>query len=249
MRRIVFSLGYPCGLISIIFLSGCVPYGYPSFSRTPSVTINAPPSDVHAFRVDIDNFSFVGLDPAAEQLTELRPAGDQVNSQFQASTSWGLLSFPFGAMFHHSKSLGLRLYRPGYETVDYKSWAMGGKAEWKPARDLAAQERALDDLLQGGTTLTDTMTPAQKNAYLYIASEYERFAAMSGPADQQARLAEKATKFRDLAKGEVKKKESTEQIAAAQSADSNKPAASTTATDVARSQPRPVQQTGASTNR
>jgi len=94
---------------------------------------------------------------------------------------------------HSSASVGLRLYRPGFELIEIKSWGRADKIDWKVAAGLEVQEGALDKLFP-----VDGHTSG-KEAFLFGASEYERLAANVLSDDDRARLDSKAKALREIA--------------------------------------------------
>ena len=144
-------------------LTGCViPYAYPKLDFTRALQLDAPPGDVHVFRVDVAQAKS-GI-PACygwEQLTEipLRDSG-RVPSQIKSSVPAGAYLF-MGALnydFGISSNLALRAYCPGFELVEVKSMELTNQLAWIPAPDLAAQVGALDALfpLRQGEKITFT---------------------------------------------------------------------------------------------
>jgi hypothetical protein len=129
-----------------------------------------------------------------EQLSELPvTGGKEVPAQFKASLSHGYF-FPLivvNAFTHTSHSLSLRLYRPGYELVEIKPWERIDRVVWRPAADVEAQVRSLEQLLAG--------TTEDRNVLLFGASEYERLARTTPSREQQRGLCRKARDLRELA--------------------------------------------------
>jgi len=121
-----------------------------------------------------------------------------VPSQLEVAPATGVYN-PFqlvGATEHERNlyTMTVRLYRPGYQTKELKSWDKARSPKWTPAPDLLAQEKAIDDLLavpsDQPTTGTwwdqrDQKVPslqpgsisnAQQNALMFASSEYQRLA-------------------------------------------------------------------------
>jgi hypothetical protein len=86
---------------------------------------------------------------------------------------------------HESKIV---LYRPGYDLVVIQPWERRKTIDWKPAVSIAAQERAVDDLISAAP-----FSPAQRRENLLVADEYARLARLSEDGD---RLRTKAATFR-----------------------------------------------------
>lgn len=205
MRRAVSVFG--CGLC-LCFLSGCVlPYcAYPTLDYTPQVTLDVAPSEVHAFRVDItkptaDLDVFVG--PVYESLSAIPVAHtNEVPAQVKPSVSYGFVVIGVAVNFltHHSQSVAVRLYRPGYELVEIHSWQRVSRVAWKPASDLKTKEEAVDHLMPLDALHQGSKSSANQAALLFGASEYERLAGSSPCEADQVRLAAKANALRQRAK-------------------------------------------------
>src|SRR4029077_15165283 len=144
-------LPLPVALAFLSCLSGClVPYAYPKISWTPSVSVRANPEEVRAFRVDVTGDVVDIGESDRYTLSPITPiSGDREPSQARISLEYGyyVVGIALNYPVHHGHSTLLRLYRPGYQLVEIKSWEFPGKIAWIPAPDLAAQEKAVDDLL------------------------------------------------------------------------------------------------------
>lgn len=195
-------------LLCLPFLGGCVlPYcAYPTLDYTPSVKLERTTDQVRAFRVDIDRPTadmsvFVG--PVYERLSEVPVTDtDDIPAQVRPSLSYGLvvLGIALNYLTHTSHSVALRIYRPGYELVEVKSWEAVNKVVWRLAPDLAGQQHALDALLPLGRLEPGSPSAAHREILLFGASEYERLASMAQSQDHQAGLRAKARQLRDRAK-------------------------------------------------
>jgi hypothetical protein len=194
-------------LPTLVFAGGCVfPYcAYPTLAYTPNLKLETPTREVHAFRVDItkptaDLSVFVG--PVYEALSEVPATNvDEIPAQIKPSLSYGLVVIGVALNFltHTSHSMALRLYRPGYELVEVKSWERVSRVAWKLAQDLEAQEKTLDALLPIRRLYPGSESDAHKEALLFGAVEYERLAATARSEDQRDRLAKKAGELRKRA--------------------------------------------------
>jgi hypothetical protein len=60
---------------------------------------------------------------------------------------------------HTHHTVLVRLYRPGWQTVEIKAWDQVGPIAWKEAADLPARERAVDDLLSTWGTDVQAQPP------------------------------------------------------------------------------------------
>jgi hypothetical protein len=119
----------------------------------------------------------------------------------------------------------VRLYRPGYQTVEVESWQKTGPVEWVTAPTPDEQERAIDDLvstwntsparLQVQLARTEMSPPRDPLVFRYLASgsasvehqrtlrfaagEYKRLAEGATDPDARTRLDEKARALLHLA--------------------------------------------------
>jgi hypothetical protein len=194
LRRLSFAvLLAPC-------LTGCMSYAYPTIAYTPDQPIENKDGGAHAFRVDIDKTERKPQ-PSSVQFTLMKIPLDRpglVPSQLEIAPASGTYN-PFGVIqgAEHERNLytmTIRLYRPGYETKELRAWDKARTPQWTPARDLLAQEKAVDDLL---AVPSDQPTPgtwwdrreekvpslqpgsvsnAQNNALTFASSEYQRLA-------------------------------------------------------------------------
>lgn len=204
MRRIALLTAR---LFCLPFLSGCIlPYcAYPKIDYTPAVSLDAKSSEVRAFRVDItkptaDLSVFVG--PVYERLSEIPVTNtDEVPTQVKPSVSYGfvVIGIALNYLTHTSRSLAVRLYRPGFELVEISSWERVHRVAWKASADLEAQEKTLDGLFRVGRLESGSTAERHKDALLFGAAEYDRLAGAASSPEQRERLVEKATKLRDLA--------------------------------------------------
>src|SRR6266436_5073668 len=149
-RRFVRLVLTVCPLL----LSGCIiPYTYPRLSCTPGLAFDAPVEVVHAFRVDFTNYtadigSFLPED-GVQQLSEISlDSAPNVPAQAKLSVDYGflLIGVALNYFIHTNHTVGLRIYRPGFELVEIHSWERGEQIAWKPATDIAAREETLHRL-------------------------------------------------------------------------------------------------------
>lgn len=199
MRQIaLFAAG-----ICLPFLAGCIPVAIPTVDYTPPVSLEARRDEVHAFRVDITNMKHDlpwGLE--FQELSEI-PAtnSDEVPAQVKPSITNGIVVVGIALNYFYGTShdMALRLYRPGYELIEIKSWQQKNRVVWKPAADAAAQEHAVDELVPASWVSNGSVSRAHANALLYGASEYERLAKDAGAEMDRNRLSAKANKLREIA--------------------------------------------------
>jgi hypothetical protein len=198
-------------LLLVPLLGGCVfPYcAYPTLSHTPDVALGPEATGVRAFRVDIrkagaDLSPFDG--PEFTSLAELPVTlTNEVPSQTKPSVSYGLvvIGVALNYITHTSHDLALRLYRPGYATIEVKSWDRVNQVAWSRVTSLTEQEKAVGDLFPHGQELAAGSVSAEhRQVLLFGAAEYERLAASAeaeGGDEGRQRLLEKARDLRDLA--------------------------------------------------
>jgi hypothetical protein len=215
-------------LLACPFSAGCVGgYVYPSPIYIPQTRLEKPAAaTVHAFRVEILDTSgtieFTDEDQyrfSEVPVTEKGVVPAQKSVRF-ARGWWALVG-----THQYSQSLQptirLRLYRPGYETVEFGPWARTSKLKWNLATTLAAREAAIDDLISTHGTnelykiapevwqnervdyaLAAPTTDIQRAALLFVAGEYDRLvpdAVERGDTRTKERLQEKARQLRALA--------------------------------------------------
>ena len=231
-RRLFFSsFGVMC-----VAVVGCmnVPFYIPEVNTIPPVNLGGASDDVHIFRVDVTERMTVepgaayaqGGPKAVEsyELTEV-PADTPGTTPRQVGITcrqgWrfvGVYKYNSECLSH---TIALRLYRPGFETIEVKCGHVPRDVEWTAAADLDAQEKALDDLL--GVELLEThdslpgflsvkrnleagtTSDGQRAALRFCAGEYERLARRAArSADDpttRGRLLAKASRLKSLAAG------------------------------------------------
>ncbi len=199
-------------------VGGCMPVFYHDLSRTPAVPAAAAGEaidEVHAFRVQASE-SHWGAEGASSAL--------QVRIQEVPFSTAGVLPRYWTCQFDYGwisllgceditmNGTALRLYRPGFATVEIPPGGPPPSVSGKRATDWKEQEQALDALVVPPTLLrarekyqatpADPLwinsTPAYTKALIFVADEYERIAALvpdSHTADRQ-RLAQKSQRFR-----------------------------------------------------
>jgi hypothetical protein len=213
-----------------LLMAGCIPigYAYPTVSYIPATPVSAPTDEVHAFRVDVaddDNSpEFAEDDEYVLQRLPLEKDG-RFDSQVKVSVDygwfWNWIAYVYDEYTHHT--LMVRLYRPGYHTIEIESWQKTGKVEWQPAKSLDEQEKAIDDLLSTWTRsrmstqhlynqvgpprdssvfrylAAGTASDEHLQALQFAASEYERLQKEVTDAAVRSRLESKAKALRKLA--------------------------------------------------
>lgn len=215
MRRFLWML-VPAFLASA---AGCIPlfYAYPSVSYVPGLSLGRAHDKVHVFRVDITDDSSDGDagKPGQYALRELplpnsgfiAPQGKlAIDSGFY----WNLIAISYTS--HTEHTMRLRLYREGYDLIEIHPW-QGASMLWHETADLAAQEKAVDQLLAPtehsvwphrddenglGQLEPGSYSQAHHNALVFAIHEYQRIAE-EADIDGHARCMAKAKKLRDLA--------------------------------------------------
>jgi hypothetical protein len=212
--------------------TGCLYYAYPTLSHTPELAVDNKDGSVQAFRVDIDRTERKPLAPITQYTLTSIPLDSRglIPSQLELAPATGVLN-PLGVVEggQHERSLYtmvVRLYKPGFRTLEVKAWEKSRELQWFPAPDLLAQEKAIDDLLAVPATpdqpsrgtwweLKDEKLPglglqpgsvssSQRKALEFGATEYQRLACTpiaSSPSMQIARerLQQKANWLRHYA--------------------------------------------------
>lgn len=231
-RNLVAHLGW---LLVPPLFAGCVPipYAYPTVSQVPAVQLGPERDEVHVFRVDIaDDQSCVEFadkqrDHYVLSQVLTSPAGEvpsQKRVALESGWYWNLIAVSY--QVHTHRTLCVRLYRPGFRTIELTPGDKPEKIAWHEAIELAAQEKAVDDLLstngtnawaqwKGGWGISQldggATSPAHKGALLFAAAEYERLAGKEQSLVEEfqglrERLTRKANWLRALA-GNHKKEE------------------------------------------
>jgi hypothetical protein len=215
-----------------LLMSGCIPigYAYPTVSYVGPTPVGAPRDEVRAFRVDVaddDNSpEFPEKDEYVLQALPIDRDG-QFDAQVKVAVDygwvWNWIALIYNEHTHHT--MLVRLYRPGYQTVEIESWQKSGKVKWVAAPTPADQERAIDDLLTTWNTApvvtkvnrskTQSEPPTDATVFRYLApgstsdqhlqalqffaQEYERLQRGATDKDVSARLGTKAKALRMLA--------------------------------------------------
>jgi hypothetical protein len=140
-------------------LAGCIPfvpvyYAYPTMAHVPAIPADAPPVEVRAFRVEVaDQHNCIDFSDSEEDrylLSEVSLSGaGKVPAQTLVAIDHGWIwnGLALSCDGHTRHTVMVRLYRPGWQTVEVPSWQRTGQVRWKPAADAAERERAVDDLL------------------------------------------------------------------------------------------------------
>lgn len=195
------------GIVFCCLASGClpIPYIYPKLSYIPPVSVSSTGDRVYVFRVQgtfkqeqyNENF-FISGQPAMVPHHKIRLLSTEdvqtISSQTCLTFEKGIVWWP---LFQSTEvhDLSLRLYRPGYKTVEFHGWTTPSKIIWEEVRGMTDQELALDRVWscppakweEENRDLPESWRyKASKNsrtALAFLASEYERLAW-----EQQRRL-------------------------------------------------------------
>lgn len=219
-----------CALLGLLY-AGCMPLGYviPSVSYVRPASVGAARDQVRAFRVDVtDDANSVEIPEHDSYVLTPLPLNDDgsFEPQMKVSTDYGLLlwglSVNMGTTRHHT--VRVRLYRPGYHTIELSSWRDGERLLWTPAETQKEQEQAIDDLvstwwtspmrfqvqyaMQGAGPPREPLvfrflapgstSEEHHEALCFAAGEYERLAQQATEPDMRSRLEEKAKSLRQL---------------------------------------------------
>jgi hypothetical protein len=144
-----------CGVCPL--LCGCFAIGwaYPTAAFVPAISLGTA-QDVRAFRIDVkdDRILHPEHSPGSEKLendyyviSEMTARiGERLYPQAKLAVDYGQVSSPsVGRETTHL--LLVRLYRPGYKTIEIQPWQLSVNPEWQAATTPAARERAIDDLV------------------------------------------------------------------------------------------------------
>ncbi|MGH7174350.1 MAG: hypothetical protein ACRELG_29130 [Gemmataceae bacterium] len=224
-------MGRLCGLLGLL-CAGCMPLGYafPTVSYVRPARVGAAREEVRAFRVDVadDDNCFETPEKDRYRLTPLPLHRDgSFDPQMKVAVDYGWLlncvALIYGSSTHHT--VLVRMYRPGYHTLELPSWRKAGRIEWTPAPTPQEQEQAIDDLVSTWKTAPARLqnayaaegfvpprdaiifrylapgstAPEHRSALRFAAGEYEQLLSEVGDAEQRARLEKKAKSLRNLA--------------------------------------------------
>jgi hypothetical protein len=188
---------------------------YPKLDYIPPSDVGSNSDDVKAYRVETRNNSilFFKLLNSHKTVSEIPISNNHTEAQFQGSWNAGFGWIGIvGDGWYWNHSLSVRLYRPGYDLVELTPWDLFSPIKWAPAKDLKAQEKAIEDLLSIQWQLNKIVIGPLKwlerlsdeneiRVFLFAASEYERIAKMTNDPEYSKELSMKA----DIIRGLVKK--------------------------------------------
>lgn len=224
------SAGRACGLL-VLLVTGCMPLGYafPTVSYVRPASVGAARAEVRAFRVDVVDDDF-NLRVPEKDCYVLKPLPLHIDGSFDpqvkvaADYGWLVNCFYsiYGATTHHT--VLVRLYRPGYHTIELESWRKNEPLNWTPAPTPLEREKAIDDLVSTWWTsparlqtqysvegfvppvepivfrylAPGSASPGHQEALDFAAGEYERLASQVANAELRSRLQEKAKALQQL---------------------------------------------------
>jgi len=220
-----------CGLLGLL-LAGCMPLGYafPTVSYVRPASVGAARDEVRAFRVDVaddDNcFDIPEKDRYRLKPLPLHRDGS-FDPQMKIAVDYGWLcncvALIYGSSTHHT--VLVRMYRPGYQTLELESWRKPGRMQWTPAPAPQDREQAIDDLVSTWNTApgrlqnkyaSEGFVPPRdsiifrylapgstshehRSALRFAAGEYDRLLSEVSDPALRARLEEKAKALQQLA--------------------------------------------------
>jgi hypothetical protein len=207
---------------SCMLASGCfvIPVSYPKWSFLPGFENSSELSGCRVFRMDSSVTHTENHGDFGEYtLTEVLPDSDggiPARTRFSLDKKYIVVGLVEG--FHlvgEAHRMLLRLYRPGYELVELESWQTIDQVQWRPAKDWASQEKAIDGLLNGPPPtyagerslwnyqdktfhhlpkLADSAAQAAR-PFFFAATEYERVATLAPTPEDSARLRDKSRRL------------------------------------------------------
>lgn len=221
-----------CGLLGLL-LAGCMPigYAYPTIGYVRPASVGPARAEVRAFRVDVVNDDNC-LDIPEKDRYRLTPLPLHRDGSFDPQVKvavdygwlWNCVALIYDSSTHHT--VLVRLYRPGYYTLELESWRKEGRMQWTPARTPQEREQAIDDLvstwktaparLQNKYAFEGFVPPREPIVFRYLAPgstsqehrsalhfaarEYEQLLSEDvGDPEMRSRVEEKARALRKLA--------------------------------------------------
>jgi hypothetical protein len=177
MPRLFFFLIFP-------FLPGCLAFGYPSTTYTP--TVASLPSDVHVFKSTFStggkSIIMTGGERVSWTIEEIPISDGQLDSLHHAYFAYFIGGFPVSYSEHQDWKL--MLYRPGFEIIEVPSRWFGrslvgptlDKLDWIPAKDIGSQLAILKTICPDN--LYSTASPEVRQI---VDQERERLGAHAAP--------------------------------------------------------------------
>lgn len=186
--------------VALAALAGClfVPVGYPTWTRTPAVQVNAPGEEIVAVVVErktiFTNWTPFGLPETHEEIVGLVNIDASRRLEAQNALTWdgGVAGFIFVApvLAAGRTTREVRLYRPGCQTVTVPAWANVDQIVWRPASGVQEQMQALERI----NVKESALSRAEQQLFcLFLAREYDRLAAASSNLPDGGKLQEVLT--------------------------------------------------------
>jgi hypothetical protein len=209
-----------CLPLGTLCSTGCMlPYAYPNLAYVPGCDFGTQATDCHVFRVDVSvHEDDVGEEGQYSIVEVERRSDGTIPPQLRLSIDRGYYVLGGATNFNVGwlHATRVRLYRPGYQLIELAPWESTDRLAWKPAKDWAEQEKAIDELVRrpavsasesalrrkdreelhprGTPTGWDVI--ASKDATVLAAAEYDRVAALAPTAEDITRLQAKARELR-----------------------------------------------------
>lgn len=191
MKRCLYLLA----LVLLGGVAGClfIPLGYPTWSRTPEVNVNAAPEEVLGVLVEkqhiYTNWTPFGLPVETCEVKKLVAFDPSRKLEAQNALTWdgGLAGFVvFAPVLAVGRTTAeVRLYRPGYQTVVIPAWGGQSAIGWQPANTVEDQMQALEKIAIDKSQLTKS---EQQLYTLFLSREYDRLAATAQTLPEGAKL-------------------------------------------------------------
>jgi hypothetical protein len=220
------------GGLFLLLLAGCMPIGYvyPKVSYVRPAVVGAARDEVRAFRIDVvDDDNCIDVPEKDSYVLTPLPLHEDgsFDPQTKVAVDYGWLLNCVAAIYdsarHHT--VLVRLYRPGYQTLELPSWRKEGRLQWTPAQTLEEREQAIDDLVstwktsparlqnqyaaQGFVPPRDSIVfrylapgssgGGHRTALLFAIGEYEHLIQEATEKVLRARLEEKVKELRQVA--------------------------------------------------
>jgi len=131
---------------------GCLGgYAYPQLSYVLPVQLQEAYDEIHAFRMDVVQVMediYHAEDKCVLRPIPLSPNGAIAGqAKLSLETAWGVMMLIPTEWNHHCwHAMRVRLYRPGFQTVEIEPWQSVAQVRWQAA-DWQSQEKAVDDLI------------------------------------------------------------------------------------------------------
>ena len=184
-----------------LFAVGCLPYAYPKLAYVPGYDPNGmKATEVYAFRVDVTTTDPVdGFETAEWSITEIARTSDgrfPPQTRLSVERGWNVF-WPLTDKVGRSHTTCVRLYSPGYQTIELDAWDSSDKVKWQLAEGTnlpfwwKSREKAVHDLIRAprlASKTPATVLPASGPAFAFAAAEYDKLAAEAVTPEDAARL-------------------------------------------------------------